>query len=109
VPHVEASVEVLNTMLAARIHLDSTNQEDGALVVIPGSHRSGKEMPSGDRNATSIDAEMGDVLLIRPLVAHCSASSQPGTMRHRRIVHLEFAANRKLPDGYEWHDFVRGD
>ena len=48
----------------------------------------------------------GDVLLIRPLVAHNSLCSQPGNQDHRRILHLEFAAGRKLPDGYEWHDFL---
>lgn len=26
--------------------------------------------------------------------------------RHRRILHLEFAAAGDLPDGYGWHDFI---
>ncbi len=34
-------------------------------------------------------------------------SSLEGTRRHRRILHLEFAALETLPDGYQWHDFVR--
>src|SRR5205807_1126122 len=55
----------------------------------------------------TLHAGLGDVLLIRPLVAHCSNRSHPGTTRHRRILHLEFAARSDLPDGYEWHDFVR--
>src|SRR5262249_38962320 len=49
----------------------------------------------------------GDVLLMRPLLAHCSNRSQPGTRRHRRILHLEFAAAAELPDGYAWHDSRR--
>jgi hypothetical protein len=48
------------------------------------------------------------VLLIRPLVAHCSGKSHPDTRRHRRILHLEFAASPHLPDGYAWHDFLPG-
>jgi len=42
---------------------------------------------------------------MRPLVAHCSGPSFPNTNRHRRILHLEFAGVRELPDGYAWHDF----
>ncbi len=48
-----------------------------------------------------------DVLLIRPLVAHCSNRSIDGTDRHRRILHLEFAGLSTLPDGFAWHSFVR--
>jgi hypothetical protein len=45
---------------------------------------------------------------MRPLLAHCSGRSSPGTTRHRRVVHLEFAARPELPDGYAWHDFLPG-
>jgi hypothetical protein len=48
------------------------------------------------------------VLLLRPLVAHCSGKSHPDTERHRRVLHLEFAAAPDLPDGYAWHDFRPG-
>ena len=51
-------------------------------------------------------ARRGDVLLMRPLVAHSSGRSHPDTPRHRRIIHLEFAAAAELPDGYEWRDFI---
>ena len=36
-------------------------------------------------------ADRGDVVLIRPLLAHCSNRSFPNTNCHRRILHLEFA------------------
>jgi Phytanoyl-CoA dioxygenase (PhyH) len=106
VPHVEASREVLENMLTVRIHLDDVTPENGPLKVIPGSHRTGKLMELGEVMPQEILARAGDVLLIRPLVAHCSNRSQPETTRHRRILHLEFAASPDLPDGYEWHDFV---
>jgi hypothetical protein len=41
------------------------------------------------------------------LLAHCSNKSHPDTTRHRRILHFEFAADEGLPEGYQWHDFVR--
>jgi hypothetical protein len=107
VPHVEAPVEVLENMLTARIHLDDVNDENGPLKVVPGSHRLGKRMEFITAPVCALHATAGDVLLIRPLVAHCSNRSLPDTVRHRRILHLEFAAWPMLPDGYEWHDFVR--
>jgi ectoine hydroxylase-related dioxygenase (phytanoyl-CoA dioxygenase family) len=105
VPHVEATTDILEQMLTVRIHLDPARPDNGALVIMPGSHRHGKKMSDDDATAMSLDAAPGDVLLIRPLVAHCSRSSEVGTTLHRRIVHLEFAANTELPDGYQWYDF----
>jgi hypothetical protein len=108
VPHVEAPQESLEAMLTARIHLDDITEENGPLKVIPGSHRSGKAMTIGDVPPQSVLAGRGDVLLMRPLVAHCSGKSHSDTRRHRRILHLEFAALPDLPDGYQWHDFIPG-
>src|SRR5262245_58497609 len=105
VPHVEASESVLASMLTARIHLDDVTDENGPLKVVPGSHRNGKSMSLADVPIRTLHAKAGDVLLIRPLVAHCSNRSRPGTECHRRILHLEFAADPELPDGYQWHEY----
>ena len=105
VPHLEASVEVLQKMLTCRIHLDEVTEENGPLKVIPGSHRSGKALNVTVEPITVL-AGRGDVLLMRPLLAHCSSRSYPATRRHRRILHLEFAGSPVLPDGHEWHDFI---
>jgi len=105
VPHVEAPAAVLERMLFARIHLDEVTAENGPLKVIPGSHTHGKGVTLNAPPATIL-AQAGDVLLIRPLVVHASGKSQPDTQRHRRILHLEFAADRALPDGYAWHEFI---
>jgi hypothetical protein len=107
-PHVEASQEVLEAMLTLRIHLDQVTLENGPLQVIPGSHRAGKVLQLGDTPPHTILVDRGDVLLVRPLVAHSSARSHPETRTHRRILHLEFAASPQLPDGYHWHDFRPG-
>lgn len=104
VPHVEAPVEVLENMATLRVHLDDVTEENGPLRVIPGSHRTGKAMPVGDVAPVGILASAGDVLVMRPLLAHASNHSLAGTRRHRRILHLEFAGGQ-LPEGYEWFDF----
>jgi ectoine hydroxylase-related dioxygenase (phytanoyl-CoA dioxygenase family) len=108
VPHVEAPLSVLESMLTARIHLDAATEENGPLKVVPGSHRTGKALTLDLAPPAHILANRGDVLLMRPLLAHCSGKSHPETPRHRRILHLEFAATPDLPDGYSWHDFVPG-
>jgi hypothetical protein len=109
VPHVEAAEELLANMLTARIHLDDVTEENGPLLVVPGSHRSGKALrlpgESGVACPQPILVRAGDVLLMRPLVTHSSGNAHAGTRMHRRIVHLEFAAATKLPDGFEWHDY----
>ena len=106
VPHVEAPVEVLQAMLTARIHLDDVTEENGPLKVIPGSHRTGKVLELGQTPPCSVLVARGDVLLMRPLLAHCSNRSHPDTGRHRRVLHLEFAAAADLPAGYVWHTFL---
>ena len=106
VPHVEAPVEVLEAMLTARIHLDDVDEENGALDVIPGSHGTGKALRLDMAPVRGIHVDAGDVLLMRPLLAHGSGRSRSDTRRHRRILHLEFAADRELPDRFEWHEFV---
>jgi hypothetical protein len=108
VPHVEAPREVLEEMLTARIHLDEVTDDNGPLRVLPGSHRHGKALGAAGGSPRSILAGRGDVLLMRPLLAHGSGHSHPETTRHRRVLHLEFAARAELPDGYAWHTFLPG-
>ncbi len=108
VPHVEAPQTILESMLTVRIHLDEVTEENGPLKVVPGSHRTGKALRLDIARPVCILAKRGEVLLLRPLLAHCSGKSHPATSRHRRILHLEFAADVELPDGYAWHDFIAG-
>jgi hypothetical protein len=68
----------------------------------------GKELVLAETSPRSLLVRRGDVLLMRPLLAHASNRSCPGTERHRRILHLEFAASPDLPDDYAWHMFLAG-
>lgn len=98
--HCEPPLSVLERMLALRIHLDRSTAENGPLSVVAGSHQ-----PGNSRDVVQLLAEAGDVIAMRPLIDHASPRSQPGNTQHRRVFHLEFAADPALPDGYEWHEF----
>ncbi len=106
--HCEAPDEVLQNMLALRIHLDDVTGENGPLIVAPGTHRTGESFDLTPNTIQRIHARAGDVLAMRPLLTHSSPDSRPDTTSHRRVIHLEFAADRNLPDGYLWHWFIPG-
>jgi ectoine hydroxylase-related dioxygenase (phytanoyl-CoA dioxygenase family) len=107
VPHVEAHEELLQNMLTARLHLDDMTMSNGPIRAMPGSHRDGKRLLYDETKCRTITAKQGDVLLIRPLIAHSSLSAR-GSHDHRRILHLEFAGTQHLPDGYVWHHYIKG-
>lgn len=105
VPHVQPPVAVLERMITLRLHLDDCDAANGALRVLPGSHRAARLTPAAIQSWREREAEVtcvvprGGILLMRPLLLHASAPAiQP---LHRRVVHLEFAAE-DLPGGLEW-------
>lgn len=104
IPHMEAPESVLENMLTLRLHLDDVDDSNGPLLVVPGSHHSGKQVVEG-KTITKILVGRGDVLAIRPLVSHSSPLPTPLANRGRRILHFEFASRRSLPDGYRWRTF----
>jgi hypothetical protein len=107
VPHVQPPVELLAQMLTVRIHLDDADESNGALRVLPGTHQLGRlcadeiKTQRGRIPEALCAAKAGDVLLMRPLILH--ASSRSTSNRHRRILHIEYAAFA-LPGGLVWND-----
>jgi hypothetical protein len=108
VPHIEAPPAVLERMLTVRIHLDPITTANGPLKVLPGTHLTRQVMPSAAVLRHSVLGDAGDVLIMRLLLAHASGRSEPETHLHCRVLHLEFAADPNLTDGYEWHRFSTG-
>ena len=107
--YVQPPAEVLAGIAAVRVDLDGSTPDNGALRVLPGSHRHGVLAPariagfSRDVSSVTCVVPPGGALLMRPLLLH--ASSRAGTVGHRRIVHLEFAAC-ELPGGPAFRDAV---
>ena len=106
VPHVQPPVEILERMLAVRIHLDDCELENGLVRVIPGSHREGRLSASAidawrlEHSAIDCVVPRGGILAFFPLLLHASSASQ--RPQHRRVIHLEFAAS-DLPSGLKWY------
>ncbi len=111
IPHVQPPVEFLERMLTVRLHLDDAGEENGALRVVPGSHRLGRLSAKQIEEVRAREpdvlcaASADDVLLMRPLLLH--ASSRSTSSRHRRVLHIEYA-DFNLPSGLMWHEAVRG-
>lgn len=105
VQHVQPPTEILESMLAVRIHLDDCNDDNGPLRVIPGSHSHGRltaeQIHSLATTSASIQCTIarGGALLMRPLLLH--ASSAATSPRHRRVIHIEYAS-RPLPGALRW-------
>jgi ectoine hydroxylase-related dioxygenase (phytanoyl-CoA dioxygenase family) len=103
--HAQPPRTVLDNMLALRLHLDDCNASNGALRLIPGSHRDGRldeaatEAWKARNTGLRCDVQAGGVLLMRPLILH--ASSAGDSPAQRRVLHLEFAA-QDLPEDLDW-------
>ena len=107
IPHVQPPVELLQQMLTVRLNFDAADDSNGALRVLPGSHRLGRlsaERIQELRNQQSdflCAVSAGEVLLMRPLLLH--ASSRSTSTHHRRVLHIEYAAFT-LPNELNWHE-----
>jgi hypothetical protein len=105
--HVQPPAEILDQVLALRVHLDDAGPENGALRVLPGTHRSGR---LGEAEIERLRIEVpevvcglraGGAMLMRPLLLHASSPChQPA---HRRVLHIEYSAS-PLPGGLAWRE-----
>lgn len=93
-PYARPPRTVLESMVAARLHLDDCDSANGPLRVAPGSHRqgviAGREIETevarhGERVCLAAE---GEVLVMRPLLLH--ASSVAREPRHRRVLHVVY-------------------
>ena len=106
VPHVQPPPDVLEHMLAVRLHLDPCTKENGPVRVIDGTHQLGRLAPHAidelraRRPESVCFAQEGALVAFRPLLLH--ASSPATRPSHRRVIHIEYAA-LALPAPLEWH------
>jgi len=102
---VQPPLEFLQTNITIRIHLDDTNELNGALKVIPGSHLQGilRSEYIDKSKAVSVNVPAGGIILMKPLLMH--ASSRTLNNLQRRVLHIEFS-NQQLPGTLEWSEYL---
>lgn len=104
-PHVQPPVAVLEQILAIRLHLDDTPEDNGALRVLPGTHKLGRlsESRIADLRRHVQEAlcavPAGGAMLMSPLLLHASSAARSPS--RRRVLHFEYSS-ACLPDGLAW-------
>ncbi len=95
--------EVLENTITIRIHIDKTDETNGALRILENSHTKGIIRIDEHFNKTNFgeevlcEVEKGGVMLMKPLLLH--ASSKSISEFDRRVIHLEFC-NKEIPMGW---------
>lgn len=107
--YVQPPIELLQQLVAVRLHIDTCGAEDGPLRVVPGSHLLGRMEAQAAAAARQARAEhictagQGSAMAMRPLLLHASSKST-GSSR-RRVLHFLFGP-RILPFGLQWQRMV---
>lgn len=104
---VQPPLNILEDNFTIRIHLDDTDEGNGALKIIPGSHRKGicrPETIDWKKEAEVIcNVSKGGIMIMKPLLLHASGRSTSGNKR--RVVHIEFSRSN-LPEGLNWSEKI---
>jgi ectoine hydroxylase-related dioxygenase (phytanoyl-CoA dioxygenase family) len=104
---VQPPLDILESNFTIRIHLDHTDRNNGALKVIPGSHKKGICRPGtidwSAEQETICKVGAGGIMLMSPLLLH--ASDRTTNDQKRRVIHIEFS-DKKLAAGLTWSEFM---
>lgn len=100
---VQPPIEFLENIFTIRIHLDDTDEKNGALRVIPKSHKKKICRPETIDFTKEIEStcnvNKGGVMIMKPLLLH--SSSRTVSNKKRRVIHIEFS-NLELPKELQW-------
>jgi ectoine hydroxylase-related dioxygenase (phytanoyl-CoA dioxygenase family) len=101
VHYAHAPARVLEDVIALRLHLDESTNENGPLRVIPDSHRLGiltdEQVAALTHSPVECPVPKGGVLAMRPLLIH--ASSKASSSNPRRVLHIEYAGSLNVEPG----------
>jgi ectoine hydroxylase-related dioxygenase (phytanoyl-CoA dioxygenase family) len=105
---VQPPLDILENIFTIRIHLDDTDEHNGALKVVPKSHSNGIYRPETIDWSVETEAicsvEKGGVMIMKPLLLHGSNRTTNG--KKRRIIHIEFS-DKGLPEDAGRTELVR--
>ncbi|MBO9593703.1 MAG: phytanoyl-CoA dioxygenase family protein [Niabella sp.] len=103
--HVQPPPAVLEELIIIRVHLDPSTEKNGAMHIIPGSHKLGvlsSEQISGvtqKGTQRTLSMKTHSIMVMRPLLLHDSPASQSAS--RRRVLHLEYGF--ELNNGLCWY------
>lgn len=104
---VQPPIEILQQNFTVRIHLDDTDENNGALKVIPNSHLKGiyraETIDWTIEKETICKVEKGGIMIMKPLLLH--SSSKTTNNNKRRVIHIEFS-NIELPKELQWAERI---
>ena len=104
---VQPPLDVLQKVVTVRIHLDETDENNGALKVVPKSHLKGIYRPETIdwtvESEVSCNVSKGGIMLMKPLLLH--SSGRTTNDRQRRVIHIEFS-NQELPTELNWAERI---
>lgn len=102
---VQPPIEILKDNFTIRIHLDSTDANNGALKVLSGSHLKNIYRPENIdwsvESETICEVKRGGGMIMRPLLMH--ASDRTVNEQKRRVIHIEFS-RAELLGGIKWSE-----
>lgn len=100
---VQPPIDILQHNFTIRIHLDDTDEDNGALKVIPKSHLKGiyraEIIDWTIERETICKVPKGGIMIMKPLLLH--SSSKTTNNNKRRVIHIEFS-NIELPNELQW-------
>jgi len=102
---VQPPIDYLKNIFTIRIHLDDTNENNGALKVVPNSHS--KEIYRPETIDWDVETEeicsvnKGGIMVMKPLILH--GSNRTTNNQKRRVIHIEFS-NMELPEEINWSE-----
>lgn len=100
---VQPPIDIMENIFTIRIHLDDTDESNGALRVIPKSHVKKIYRPEtidwAKERETVCNVEKGGIMIMKPLILH--SSSRTTNNKKRRVIHVEFS-NQELPVELQW-------
>jgi phytanoyl-CoA dioxygenase PhyH len=105
ITYAHAPASALSQVVALRVHLDASAEDNGPLRVLPGTHNLGVLTDQQIHSAAAriepatCTVEPGGVLVMRPLLVH--ASSKAISAAPRRVLHFEYAASRVFEPGVQ--------
>jgi ectoine hydroxylase-related dioxygenase (phytanoyl-CoA dioxygenase family) len=102
---VQPPLDILENIYTIRIHLDDTDEHNGALKVVPKSHSKGIYRPETINWSVETEeicsVEKGGIMIMKPLTLHGSNRTTNG--KKRRVIHIEFS-DRELPEELQWSE-----